>query len=86
MSEYILSDRELENATKLMKIAIEHFPLSKPYTKEEQEKLIDSLLKSLDRLKQNINEPEILKKRFNEELQEYLKNNDNPIHPSSWDE
>lgn len=86
MSECILSDKESENATKLMKIAIEHFSLSKPYTKEEQEKLIDSLLKSLDRLKQNINEPEILEKRFNEELQEYLKNNDNPIHSSSWDE
>lgn len=86
MNECILSNKELENATKLMKIAIEHFSTSKPYTKEDEEKLIDSLLKSLDRLKQNVNEPEILKKRFNEELQEYLKNNDGPIHPSSWDE
>lgn len=86
MNECILSDKELENATKLMKIAIEHFSISKPYTKEDEEKLIDSLLKSLDRLKQNVNESEILKKQFNEELQKYLKNDDSPIHPSSWDE
>ena len=56
MSECILSNKELENATKLMKIAIEHFPIPKTYTKEEQEKLIDSLLKSLNRLKEDSNE------------------------------
>lgn len=36
MSECILSNKELENATKLMKIAIEHFPIPKTYTKEEK--------------------------------------------------
>ena len=48
MSECILSNKRLENATKLMKIAIENFPFPKTYTKEDQEKLIDSLLKSLN--------------------------------------
>ena len=54
MSEYILSNKELENATKLMEIAIENLPLPKTYTKEEQDKLIDSLLKSLNRLKEEM--------------------------------
>lgn len=83
MSEYILSDRELENATKLMKIAIEQFSLPKTYTKKEQEELIDSLLKSLNRLKED---SKIRENQFKEELMEWLKNNDEPIHPSSWDE
>ena len=56
MSEYILSNKELENATKLMEIAIENFSLPKTYTKEEQDKLIDSLLKSLNKLKEDCNE------------------------------
>ena len=53
MSECILPNKELENATKLMEIAIKNFPLPKTYTKEEQDRLIDSLLKSLHKLKQN---------------------------------
>lgn len=36
-----------------MKIAIEHFPMPKSFSKEDEEKLIDSLLKSLDELKRN---------------------------------
>lgn len=87
MSECILSNKELENATKLMKIAIEHFPPPKTYTKEEQEKLIDSLLKSLNRLKEDSNElDKIRKNQFKKELMELIKNDDRPIHPSSWDE
>lgn len=87
MSECILSNKELENATKLMKIAIEHFPIPKTYTKEEQEKLIDSLLKSLNKLKEDCNElDKIRKNQFRKELMELIKNDDHPIHPSSWDE
>lgn len=87
MSEYILSNKELENATKLMKIAIENLPLPKTYTKEEQDKLIDSLLKSLNRLKEDCNElDKIRKNQFRKELMELIKNDDHSIHPSSWDE
>lgn len=87
MSEYILSNKELENATKLMEIAIENFPLPKTYTKEEQDKLIDSLLKSLNKLKEDCNELDKIKKnQFRKELIELIKNDDHPIHPSSWDE
>ena len=87
MSEYILSNKELENATKLMEIAIENLPLPKTYTKEEQDKLIDSLLKSLNRLKEDCNElDKIRKNQFRKELMELIKNNDHSIHPSSWDE
>ena len=87
MSEYILSNKELENATKLMEIAIENLPLPKTYTKEEQDKLIDSLLKSLNRLKEDCNELDKIKKnQFRKELMELIKNDDHSIHPSSWDE
>lgn len=87
MSEYILSNKELENATKLMEIAIENFPLPKTYTKEEQDKLIDSLLKSLNRLKEDCNKlDKIRKNQFRKELMELIKNDDHSIHPSSWDE
>lgn len=87
MSEYILSNQQLENATKLMKIAIEHFPLPKTYTKEEQDRLIDSLLKSLNKLKENCNElDKIRKNQFRKELMELIKNDDHPIHSSSWGE
>ena len=87
MSECILPNKELENATKLMKIAIENLPLPKTYTKEEQDKLIDSLLKSLDRLKEDCNElDKIRKNQFRKELMELIKNDDHSIHPSSWDE
>ena len=87
MSECILSNKELENVIKLMKIAIEHFPIPKTYTKEEQEKLIDSLLKSLNRLKEDCNElDKIRKNQFKQELMELIKNDDHSIHPSSWDE
>lgn len=87
MSECILSDKELENATKLMKIAIEHFPFSKIYPKKEQKKLIDSLLKSLNRLKEDSHELyKIKENQSKKELIEWLKDNDGPIHPSSWDE
>ncbi len=87
MSEYILSNKELENATKLMEIAIENLPLPKTYTKEEQDKLIDSLLKSLNRLKEDCNElDKIRKNQFRKELMELIKNDDHSIHPSSWDE
>lgn len=87
MSEYILSNKELENATKLMEIAIENLPLPKTYTKEEQDKLIDSLLKSLDRIKEDCNElDKIRKNQFRKELMELIKNDDHSIHPSSWDE
>lgn len=87
MSECILSNKELENATKLMEIAIENLPLSKTYTKEEQDKLIDSLLKSLNRLKEDCNElDKIRKNQFRKELMELIKNDDHSIHPSSWDE
>ena len=87
MSEYILSNKELENATKLMEIAIGNLPLPKTYTKEEQDKLIDSLLKSLNRLKEDCNElDKIRKNQFRKELMELIKNDDHPIHPSSWDE
>ena len=87
MSEYILSNKELENATKLMKIAIEHFPFPKTYTKEEQDRLIDSLLKSLNKLKEDCNElDKIRKNKFRKELMELIKNDDHPIYPSSWDE
>ena len=87
MSEYILSNKELENATKLMEIAIENLPLPKTYTKEEQDKLIDSLLKSLNRLKEDCNElDKIRKNQFRKELMELIKNNDHSIHPSSLDE
>lgn len=87
MSEYILSNKELENATKLMEIAIENFPIPKTYTKEEQDKLIDSLLKSLNKLKEDCNElDKIRKNQFRKELMELIKNDDHPIHPSSWDE
>ena len=84
MSECILSNKELENATKLMEIAIENLPLSKTYTKEEQDKLIDSLLKSLNRLKEDCNElDKIRKNQFRKELMELIKNDDHSIHPSS---
>lgn len=74
MSECILSNKELENATKLMKIAIEHFPIPKTYTKEEQEKLIDSLLKSLNRLKEDSNElDKIRENQYGEEIMEWIK-------------
>ena len=74
MSECILSNKELENVTKLMKIAIEHFPIPKTYTKEEQEKLIDSLLKSLDRLKENFNElDKIRENQYRKEIMEWIK-------------
>lgn len=87
MSECILSNKHLENATKLMKIAIEHFPVPKTYTEEERKKLIDSLLKSLSRLKEDSNELyKIRENQFKKEAMEWLKNNDEPIHPSSWDE
>jgi hypothetical protein len=87
MSECILSNKELENATKLMKIAIEHFPIPKMYTKEEQEKLIDSLSKSLNRLKEDSNElDKIRENQYGEEIMEWIKNGDRPIHPSSWAE
>lgn len=87
MSEYILSNKELENATKLMEIAIENFPLPKTYTKEEQDRLIDSLLKSLNKLKEDCNElDKIRKNQFRKELMELIKNDDHSIHPSSWDE
>ena len=87
MSEYILSNKELENATKLMEIAIENLPPPKTYTKEEQDKLIDSLLKSLNRLKEDCNElDKIRKNQFRKELMELIKNDDHSIHPSSWDE
>ena len=87
MSEYILSNKELENATKLMEIAIKNLPLPKTYTKEEQDKLIDSLLKSLNRLKEDCNKlDKIRKNQFRKELMELIKNDDHPIHPSSWDE
>lgn len=87
MSGYILSDKELENATKLMKIAMEQFPSPETYTKKEQEKLIDSFLKSLNTLKEDSNELHKIKEnQFEKELMEWLKNNDGPIHPSSWDE
>ena len=87
MSEYILSNKELENATKLMEIAIENLPLPKTYTKEEQDKLIDSLLKSLNRLKEDCNElDKIRKNQFRKELMELIKNDNHSIHPSSWDE
>ena len=87
MSEYILSNKELENATKLMEIAIENLPLPKTYTKEEQDKLIDSLLKSLNKLKEDCNElDKIRKNQFRKELMELIKNDDHPIYPSSWDE
>lgn len=56
MNECILFNKELENATKLIKIAIENFPIPKSYTKEDEEKLISSMLKSLDELKQNSNQ------------------------------
>lgn len=87
MSECILSNKELENATKLMKIAIEHFPFPKTYTEEEQEKLIDSLLKSLNTLKEDSNDLcKIREDKYKKELMELIKNDDSPIHPSSWDE
>ena len=87
MSEYILSNKELENATKLMEIAIENLPLPKIYTKEEQDKLIDSLLKSLNRLKEDSNELcKIREEQHKKELWELIKDDDRPIHPSSWDE
>ena len=87
MSEYILSNKELENATKLMEIAIENLPLPKTYIKEEQDKLIDSLLKSLNRLKEDCNKlDKIRKNQFRKELMELIKNDDHSIHPSSWDE
>ena len=87
MSECILPNKELENTTKLMEIAIENLPLPKTYTKEEQDKLIDSLLKSLNRLKEDCNElDKIRKNQFRKELMELIKNDDHPIHPSSWDE
>lgn len=74
MSECILSNKELENATKLMKIAIEHFPIPKTYTKEEQEKLIDSLLKSLNRLKEDSNElDKIRENQYRKEIIEWIK-------------
>lgn len=87
MSEYILSNKELENATKLIEIAIENLPLPKTYTKEEQDKLIDSLLKSLNRLKEDCNElDKIRKNQFRKELMGLIKNDDHSIHPSSWNE
>ena len=87
MSECILSNKRLENATKLMKIAIENFPFPKTYTKEDQEKLIDSLLKSLNRLKEDSNElNKIREDQYRKEIMEWIKNDDHPIHPSSWDE
>ena len=87
MSECILPNKELENATKLIEIAIENLPLPKTYTKEEQDKLIDSLLKSLNRLKEDCNElDKIRKNQFRKELMELIKNDDHSIHPSSWDE
>ena len=87
MSEYILSNKELENTIKLMEIAIGNFPLPKTYTKEEQDKLIDSLLKSLNKLKEDCNElDKIRKNQFRKELMELIKNDGHPIHPSSWDE
>ena len=87
MSEYILSNKELENATKLIEIVIENLPLPKTYTKEEQDKLIDSLLKSLNRLKEDCNELDTTRKnQFRKELMELIKNDDHSIHPSSWDE
>lgn len=52
-----------------MKIAIEHFPMPKSFSKEDEEKLIDSLLKSLDELKRNTIElKEIEEKQFWERL------------------
>lgn len=87
MSECILPNKELENATKLMEIAIKNFSLPKTCTKEEQDRLIDSLLKSLNKLKENCNElDKIRKNQFRKELMELIKNDDRPIHPSSWDE
>ena len=87
MSECILPNKELENATKLMEIAIKNFPLPKTYTKEEQDRLIDSLLKSLNRLKEDCNKlDKIRKDQFRKELMELIKNDDHPIYPSSWDE
>lgn len=74
MSECILSNKELENATKLMKITIEHFPIPRTYTKEEQEKLIDSLLKSLNRLKEDSNElDKIRENQYRKEIMEWIK-------------
>ena len=70
-----------------MEIAIENFPLPKTYTKEEQDKLIDSLLKSLNKLKEDCNELDKIKKnQFRKELMEWIKNGDRPVHPSSWAE
>lgn len=87
MSKCILSDKKLENATKLMKMAIEHFPFPKTYTEEEQKKLIDSLLNSLNRLKEDSNELcKIREDQHKKELWELIKDDDRPIHPSSWDE
>ena len=87
MSECILPNKEVENATKLMEIAIKNFPLPKTYTKEEQDRLIDSLLKSLNKLKENCNElDKIRKNQFRKELMEFIKNDDRPIYPSSLDE
>ena len=69
MSEYILSSQELENATRLMKIAIEHFPIPKYLSKEDEERLIDNLLKSLDELKRDsIELKEIKEKQFWDKL------------------
>ena len=69
MSECILSNQQLENATRLIKIAIEHFPMPKSFSKEDEEKFIDSLLKSLDELKRNTIElDEIKEKQFWEKL------------------
>lgn len=74
MSECILSNKELENATKLMEIAIENLPLPKTYTKEEQDKLIDSLLKSLNRLKEDSNElDKIRENQYRKEIIEWIK-------------
>ena len=87
MSECILPNKELENATKLMEIAIKNFPLPKTYTKEEQDRLIDSLLKSLNRLKEDFNElDKIRENQYRKEIMEWIKNDDRPIHPSSWNE
>ena len=70
-----------------MKIVIENFPFPKTYTKEDQEKLIDSLLKSLNRLKEDSNElNKIREDQYRKEIMEWIKNDDRPIHPSSWDE
>jgi len=67
-----------------MKIAIEHFLIPKTYTKEKQEKLIDSLLKSLNRLKEDSNGlDKIRENQYRKEIMGWIKNDDRPIHPSS---